>query len=104
MKKGYHPKKAAPITKANSNTITNLCPRQFRVLTRLSSRPSTVRELFNIAGNNPAETVRQLRKTGLNIILSWHKGLDQDGKKIRFGIYHLPDESKQLARQMLGGE
>ena len=79
------------------------CPRQLRVLARLVRRSATVRELFNIAGNNPAETIRQLRNAGVDIVMSWTNGQDQDGQKIRFGVYHLPDEAKRLARQMLGG-
>lgn len=80
------------------------CPRQLRVLARLVRRSATVRELFNISGNNLAETVRQLRNAGMNIIMSWANGLDQDGRKIRYGANHLPDESNQLVQKMLGCE
>lgn len=101
MKKGHTPKNIAPIAKANSNTITNLCLRQLRVLALLMRRSATLRELFSIAGNNPAETIRQLRKRDIKIGMDWVKGTDQDGKKIRYGIYSLDKSSKASAKALL---
>ena len=99
------PKNEAALNRDSENTTKKLfCPRQLKVLEHLVRRSATVRELFNIAGNNPPETVRQLRRSGVDVVMSWANGRDQDRRKIRYGVYHLPDESKQLARQMLGGD
>lgn len=95
---------AAPNETSKDTLKANLCPRQKRVLSRLLGGVSTVRELSNIAGNNPAETVRQLRNRGFFIGLSWRKGRDQDGKACRYGEYCLDDESLAKAKGLLGVE
>jgi len=81
--------KAAPVHKAKSIIKTISCERQKAVLSRLLVGECTVRELQKVAGNNPAETVRQLRNRGVKIGMTWHNGRDKYGKKCRFGKYAL---------------
>ncbi|WP_181389645.1 helix-turn-helix domain-containing protein [Leucothrix pacifica] len=103
-KKATPKNEAAPSPKAKNNINIISCPRQKRVLIRLIKASTTVRELLGVAGNNPAETIRQLRNRGLFISLSWHKGRDQDGKPCRYGEYCLDTGSLTKAKAMLGSD
>jgi len=102
-KKATSKNKAADKSKVNNTAKSLRCNRQLRVLSRLLNGETTVRGLFDVAGNNPAETVRQLRELGVVISLSWHKGRDQDGKSCRFGVYHLSEDSRESAKALIGG-
>lgn len=102
-KKATPKKEAAPVTKANPSTKI-LCPRQKRVLSRLLVGACTPYQLKDIAGNNPPQTIVELKRRGLVIATVWRKGIDKYGEPSRYGEYHLDAGSLAKAKGMLGVE
>lgn len=103
-KKATPKKEAAPITKANPTINKILCPRQKRVLFRLINGACTPYQLKDIAGNNPPQTIVELKRRGLVIDTVWRKGIDKYGEPCRYGEYHLDAGSMSRAKGLLGVE
>ncbi|WP_290524563.1 hypothetical protein [Alcanivorax sp.] len=84
--------------------LTPLCPRQQRLLKALLGGEVTREQADRIAkaSNGPA-VVGALRERGLDIPCERREKLDDDGKKIRPGIYSLESKSIPLAKQLLAG-
>jgi hypothetical protein len=77
-------------------------PRQLRALIAIQQQPQTVRGLMDRAGGNGIpQLVDALRKKGLKIDTTWHRGLDRDERFIRYCTYVLSPESAQLADQLI---
>lgn len=77
-------------------------PRQLRALIAIQQGPETVRSLMDRAGGNGIpQLVDALRKKGLKIDTTWHRGSDRDDRFIRYCTYHLSPESAQLADNLV---
>lgn len=81
-----------------------LSPRQRRLIECLLSRPHSRYELTDKIGSlNPCDVVYRLRKRGLNIICDRKTLVDRDGIKTKPGIYRLPNDEVEKARELLSG-
>lgn len=92
-------KKASKVpTQSNDTDIVPFCTRsayESAILSTLLRQPAaTVADLHGRAGNNPAEYVRRLRSRGLGITMDWCRGINQYGRRIRYGIYRLADSDR----------
>ena len=77
-------------------------PRQLRALIAIQQGPQTVRALMDRAGGNGIpQLVDALRKKGLKIDTTWHRGADRDDRPIRYCTYLLSPESAQLADNLV---
>lgn len=67
------------------------CPYEARLIARLIRGRCSRSELDHAIGTtNAPEYVRRLRNRGLPIHMDWERGLNRDGRCIRYGVYWLP--------------
>ena len=104
-------KKAAPMTDAAPNMQPNhtkihiACPYEHRLLSQLLRGQTSRKILDGIIGTtNTPEYVRRLRDRGLDIGIEWVRGLNRDGRKIKYGEYYLLANDYDRVRKSLGVE
>lgn len=102
-------KKADPAIESASNMQPNntsiriACPYEHRLLSQLLRGQTSRKILDGIIGTtNTPEYVRRLRDRGLDIHMDWVRGLNRDGKKIKYGEYYLLPDDYDRVRKSLG--
>jgi len=77
-------------------------PRQLRALLLLQQGPRTVRDLAQQIGcNGVPQLIATLREKGLTIRVEWQEGRDRDSRKVKYGRYHLVQDSAHLADRLI---
>ena len=88
----------------NYMSFAPACPYETRLLNALLDKPHSRLDLDRVVGTtNSAEYVRRFRRRGLNIVMSRVTGLNRDGKRIWWGVYHIDDADKARVLDALGG-
>lgn len=82
---------------------SKLSPQKIRMLEALLIKPHTSRELmFEIGCQNPPDIVQLLRKKhGVFILCDLIPSVNRDGKKIKIGLYSIPDCERETAEELL---
>ena len=77
--------------------------RHHRLIVALLMGPLPRETADRVAGasNSPHYVGELRRRFHLNIITEWVEGIDRDGFVVRTGVYHLEDDSRELARLLL---
>lgn len=91
---------------ANNAKIRIACPYESRLLAQLLEGQTSRKTLDQVIGTtNTPEYVRRLRDrgaSGVNICMAWVRGLNRDGRRIRWGEYYLLPADVDRVRDVLG--
>jgi hypothetical protein len=77
-------------------------PRYLRVIQALMLRPRKREEIDRIGGaSNGPDLISKLGRRGLHIPCTLVRGIDRDGRPVKFGVYQLDEASRRAVKAWL---